>query len=448
MSRLERIRSRQKKVLKEKEILERELQLLEHERAIIDMQAIFDENTVEINKFENMDVTGMDTSIVDGLVIRYDQLQDANVELHKEIYLSKQKLLQYNDEIIHLKEEVEELAAFLENRVEDEEQTPTVARRVEPIHVPGLVFDDSDELSAIRLGTLTLKNGTKIRAHFRNGVIGTISKLSDNKTTDPIDISEVGAYIIFSSLLDTSFYRMVHPFPTNSALIAKNTTPQHSYTSFLQGLKRTRNPVRLIALCHGLICPERSFNIKVIRLNNTAQGVCSFSSIREKHEYMSELIMPDTDQGVFMEKAKLLAKKNMHECYSLKLTTLTDEKRGSHFTISEADCARYNETYEACKDMKEPPFKEFGILKQQFNKTFQSNPGLCFLMVGYIPEGETEYVYMNLFALQPVFVLEDLIDNFISRDCQELYLADFSCAVPRAGFNPTALQKHSFGGRK
>jgi hypothetical protein len=247
-----------------------------------------------------MDVTGMDTSIVDGLVIRYDQLQDANVELHKEIYLSKQKLLLYNDEIIHLKEEVEELAAFLENRVEDEEQTPTVARRVEPIHVPGLVFDDSDELSAIRLGTLTLKNGTKIRAHFRNGVIGTISKLSDNKTTDPIDISEVGAYIIFSSLLDTSFYRMVHPFPTNSALIAKNTTPQHSYTSFLQGLKRTRNPVRLIALCHGLICPERSFNIKVIRLNNTAQGVCSFSSIREKHEYMSELIMPDTDQGVFM----------------------------------------------------------------------------------------------------------------------------------------------------
>ena len=163
---------------------------------------------------------------------------------------------------------------------------------------------------------------------------------------------------------------------------------------------------------------------------------------------MSELIIPDTDQGVFMEKAKLLAKKNMHECYSLKLTTLTDENRGSHSTISEADCARYNETYEACKDMKEPPFKEFGILKQQFNKTFQSNPGLCFLMVGYIPEDESEYVYMNLFALQPIFVLDDLIDNFISRHCQELYLADFSCAVPRAGFNPTLLQKQSFGGRK
>ena len=96
MSRRERVLAKQKKVLKEKEILEKELRLLDQERVIIDMQAIFDENTVEIKKFENMDVTGMDTSIVDGLVIRYDQLQDANVELHKEIFLSKSMIISYS----------------------------------------------------------------------------------------------------------------------------------------------------------------------------------------------------------------------------------------------------------------------------------------------------------------------------------------------------------------
>ena len=447
MSRLERIRAKQKKIVKEKEILEKELKLLQQERVIIDMQAIFDENTVEIKKFEDMDVTGMDTAIVDGLVIRYDEVQESNSVLHKEIYLSKQQLLQYNDELIQLRTELEELQNFLEGR--DEVEESTVVPKVTVL--PGLVFEGQSELSATRMGTLTLKNGTVIRAHFRNGVIVSISGLTPyNKNVVPIDINEVGAYIVFSSLLDTSFYRMLHPFPTNSALIAKHTASRLTYTSFLQGLKTTRRPVRLIALCHGVICPEKSFGIKVIRVNNTVQGVCSFSSIREKQEYMSELIMPTVKQDDFMDKAKLLAKKNMHECYSVKLTTLTDETRRDHsfLSISEADCAQYNETYEACHHLKEPPFKEFRIVQPQFNKIFQSNPGLCFLMVGYIPEDGDEYEYMNLFALQPIFLLDNLITEYMSPQCQELYLADFSCAVPRDGFYPTKLQKETLGGRK
>ena len=297
--------------------------------------------------------------------------------------------------------------------------------------------------SQTRLGKLTLKNGTVIRAHFRHGIIVSISGSTQyNKSV--VDIEEIEQYIAFSSLLDTSFYHMLHPFPTNS-----ETTNQHSsYTQFLAGLKRTNRPVRLIALCHGLISHEKSFGIKVIRVNNTAQGVCSFLSIHMKKQYMKELLTPDTDQEAFIHNARVLASANMNLLFSLKLTTLTDETRGSNFTISDKDCKKYNESYEACKYIKQAPFKEFKPVQPQFNKIFQSNPGLCFLFVGYIPDDGDGYQYINLFALEPTFLLDELITKYISPSCNELYLADFSCAVPRDGFYPTKSQKDSFGGKR
>ena len=71
------------------------------------------------------------------------------------------------------------------------------------------------------------------------------------------------------------------------------------------------------------------------------------------------------------------------------------------------------------------------------------------MFIGYIPEdGDGSYEYMNLFALEPTFSLDKLLTNFISPNCQELYLADFSCAVPCNGFYPTSTQKQNLGGAR
>ena len=438
MSRLQRLRNKQKIISKEKEILEKELRLLEHERTILDMQLIFDENCVEIEKLENMDVSGMNLPDDNEFMQRYNELQKSNSELHREVYLLKQSLLQHSDQLTQMRTELEELQSLLDESVEPTEIAEVTPKLVD--YQTGIVFEDSSELQT-RLGKLTLKNGTVIRAHFRNGIIVSISGSTPYKST--VDIEEIEQYIAFSSLLDTSFYRMLHPFPTNS-----ETTYQHSsYTPFLAGLKSTTRPVRLIALCHGLISNEKSFGIKVIRVNNTAQGVCSFLSIHMKKQYMKELLTPNTDQEAFIHKARVLASANMNLLFSLKLTTLTDETRGSNLTISDIDCKKYNDSYEACKYIKQAPFKEFKPVQPQFNKIFQSNPGLCFLFVGYIPEDGDGYQYINLFALEPTFLLDELITKYISSRCKELYLADYSCAVPRDGFYPTPLQKQTLGGR-
>ena len=251
-------------------------------------------------------------------------------------------------------------------------------------------------------------------------------------------------------MLTSEFYRMLHPFPTNSYLMYNQIPYRHSshqYGPFLDGLKTTSNPIRLIALCHGLICGVKNFNMKVVRVNNTVQGVCSLIGNDDKYRFAYHLTLPTRDNNEFIHKAKILATENMHKIFSVKLTSLTDETRGSHDKINDMDCEHYNTAYDQCQHIKEAPFKEFIPHQKQFDKIFQGDPGLCFLFIGYIPEDSDVYEYINLFALQPKFTLEDIITNY-TPNCKELYFADFSCCNPCDRFYPTEIHKATYGGRK
>ena len=448
MSRLQRIRIKQQILSKEKEILEKELQLLEQERIIVDLQTIFDEHCAEIEKLEKTDITQPGFNIDDNEFIRrYDELQEINGVLHGDICLSKQILMKYNDDLIQSRLKLEELQSLIQELMKENTEIDTVKK------LENTTFIDykgsSPHIGSTRFGHLILKNGTVIEAQFKNGIIVINRKLTLKKT-EPIDVHEIEQYISYTSMLDSSFYQLLHPFPTNSELIAKGIPYRDiSYSQFLDGLKKTTNPVRLIALCHGLICDiMKPDGIKVIRVNNTEQGVCSFSTQHIKHTYLNELIIPDPNQTTFINKARVLATTNMHVYFSVKLTTLTDETRGSNYKISEEHCTLYNQAYDACHHIKDAPFKEFQPVQEQFDKIFESNPGLCFLFIGYIPTDSTEYEYINLFTLHPKFVLSDIIKTYMSPFCKELYLADFSCAVPCNGFTPTLSQLQTLGGRR
>lgn len=430
-----------KKIIKQ--ISTDELLLLTVERKIIEKQILFDNNSIEIERLENMDATTLSELETDEYLQIYDKIQDENGELHVEVYQLKKQVLDIAEQIIVKKEKL--------NEINDElEEIPELEPIFEPVppDQPVIPVFLEESSQSTRLASLTLKNGQVILAHFRNGVIVSISKLTNYKNTlIPIQINEIGPYIAFTSLFTTEFYRMIHPFPTNSAsMYMPYRSTNHQYGQFLDGLKRTTRPVRLIALCHGLICGVKKFNINVLRINNTVQGVCSFISASEKYRLSHYLTLPSTNEDEFIDKVKLSATKNIHDHFSVNLKSLTDETRGSNYKLADKDCKKYDESYEKCMYIKEAPFKNFVKNQPQFDKIFSGNPGLCFLFIGY-SEDDSSYEYINLFTLQLTFTLEDIITNYIPH-CKKLYVADFSCSNPCDTFYPTEKQKATCGGRK